>query len=276
MALSVVYTVVDGVMWQENRGGTITQYVPDTLGSVVAEMDEAGQITHAADYWPYGEVRAETGTKKSPFGFVGVLGYMKDFADALYVRARYLRTRLGRWQTKDPLWPFESAFGYVSSTPTYKRDPSGRAALPVPVTGCLLGAGASIIVSIGIWAAGKGSLNNTLCKALLSCLIGALVTFLLGLSLGVLAACMVGFLASLAGQAANALCDRLTTGRCRISYKCGIATAIASGLIGCMSGGTSSMTIDEIAGEGASAVVSVIMGGLARICPETQNLTSGL
>jgi hypothetical protein len=36
---------------------------------------DTGAQTSSTTYWPYGEVRTQTGTNPSPFGFCGVWGY---------------------------------------------------------------------------------------------------------------------------------------------------------------------------------------------------------
>lgn len=54
-----------------------------------------------------------TGTTATPFTFVGTLGYYKDVAGRLYVRARTYLANLARWLTVDPLWPWLPAYDYV-------------------------------------------------------------------------------------------------------------------------------------------------------------------
>lgn len=126
MATVATFTTIHGRLIHQVKDGNATKFISDTLGSVIAEYDvNGGGISYAAEYWPYGEVRSESGTSDTSFGFVGVLGYMKDFDDRLYVRARYLRTRLARWQTVDPLWPRELAYSYVGGEAVRYVDPSG-------------------------------------------------------------------------------------------------------------------------------------------------------
>ncbi len=125
MPMAVVYATVNGRLVQENRGGVVTRYVADTLGSVIQTRDSSGNQTSSTTYWPFGEVRTQTGTNPSPWGFCGVWGYYKDAASRFYVRLRTLRADLSRWMTVDPLWPRESAYSYVSSSPTCNIDPSG-------------------------------------------------------------------------------------------------------------------------------------------------------
>ena len=125
VAMSVNYYTVNGMILAEDRGGVYSEFVPDTLGSCVAVKDASENITYTADYWPYGEVRTSTGSKSSPWGFVGLLGYLTDLAKRLYVRARHLRVDLGHWMAVDPLWPSESAYSYVRARPVEWPDPSG-------------------------------------------------------------------------------------------------------------------------------------------------------
>jgi RHS repeat-associated protein len=127
------YTTLDGMILSEVRGGVERDYMPDTLGSTIALLDSSQNKTDTWTYWPYGEVRTRTGSNPTPFTFVGTLGYFADSLKRLYVRARYLRTDLARWQTVDPLWPDESAYGYVGGLPTRNVDPSG---LFVIITAC--------------------------------------------------------------------------------------------------------------------------------------------
>ena len=125
MPMSVVYTTVNGRLVEENRGGVVTRYIPDTLGNVIKTADVNGNITSETTYWPFGEVRTQVGTNPSPWGFCGIWGYLQDAAARLYVRARYLRADLGRWITVDPLWPGEPAYGYARNGPVTLVDASG-------------------------------------------------------------------------------------------------------------------------------------------------------
>jgi RHS repeat-associated protein len=123
---TTTFTTVDGMMLHETRGGVELFYVPDPLGSLIQAKNTSGTVTYEATYWPYGEVRTETGTNPSSWGFVGLLGYLRDLVDLLYVRARYYRPKAGQWMTVDPLWPGQASFRYVYSIPTAWLDLSGR------------------------------------------------------------------------------------------------------------------------------------------------------
>jgi RHS repeat-associated protein len=124
--MAVRYTTVEGQVLCENRGGVKTLFMPDTLGNVIETRNmDTGAQTSSTTYWPYGEVRTQTGTNPSPFGFCGVWGYYTQAGQPTYVRARYYRPNLGRWQTVDPLWPWEQSFTYAKADPLAQVDPSG-------------------------------------------------------------------------------------------------------------------------------------------------------
>ena len=123
----VNYTTVNGRILHEDRNGVKTLFMPDTLGNVIETRNmDTGAQTSSTTYWPYGEVRTQTGTNPSPFGFCGVWGYYTQAGQPTYVRARYYRPNLGRWQTVDPLWPSEDAYLYGINSPVALIDPSGE------------------------------------------------------------------------------------------------------------------------------------------------------
>ena len=103
MPMKARYTIIDGEVIAEKRGGVRSHYVPDPLGSTVALLDNTQTKTDTFTYWPYGEEATRTGTTGTPFRYVGTVGYYRDSETRTYVRARYLNTGLGRWQTSDPL-----------------------------------------------------------------------------------------------------------------------------------------------------------------------------
>ncbi|HRD31245.1 MAG TPA: hypothetical protein PLB31_08980 [Fimbriimonadaceae bacterium] len=74
----VNYTTVNGRILHEDRNGVKTLFMPDTLGNVIETRNmDTGAQTSSTTYWPYGEVRTQTGTKPggpvqepSPIGIV--------------------------------------------------------------------------------------------------------------------------------------------------------------------------------------------------------------
>src|SRR2546423_15053394 len=128
MAMKVRYTVVNGEILSENRGGVVRDYVPDPLGSTVALLDNTQTQTDTFSYWPYGEERTRTGTTPTPFRFGGARGYYRDSSARTYVRARHLDSTRGRWFTADPLARRSRAWGvypYASNAPTVRTDRTG-------------------------------------------------------------------------------------------------------------------------------------------------------
>lgn len=125
--MTVTYTKVNGRILSENRGGVVHHFISDPQGNVVMVRDTAGNTVYAAEYDPYGNVQSESGSNPSDLGYVGVLGYVTDAPSDIYVGARYLRPDLGRWLTKDPLWPNEPGFVYADAAPTLVVDPTGMA-----------------------------------------------------------------------------------------------------------------------------------------------------
>lgn len=96
---TTTYTTIDGQIVSENRAGTQKFYGPDPLGSVVTIYDTTGTVTDTFTYWPYGEIRTSTGSTATPFKFCGTWGYYSDATGRLYVRARFYRDKIARWQT---------------------------------------------------------------------------------------------------------------------------------------------------------------------------------
>lgn len=128
MAMKACYTVLNGKIISEERGGVESRYVSDALGSTIAIEGSGGAVTDTIGYWPYGEVSIRTGSTDTPFLFLGALGYFSDSIARSYVRARYLSVQQSRWLTSDPVW---MAFGdwnkyeYVTGRPTISTDATG-------------------------------------------------------------------------------------------------------------------------------------------------------
>ena len=151
----VNYTTVNGRILHEDRGGVKTLFMPDTLGNVIETRNmDTGAQTSSTTYWPYGEVRTQTGTNPSPFGFCGVWGYYTQAGQPTYVRARYYRPNLGRWQTVDPLWPWEDAYRYANLSPLVNTDRLGLFACSGPPN-CL-----DILAGKGVGDGTKDSLKG--------------------------------------------------------------------------------------------------------------------
>lgn len=140
---TVTYTVIDGEVISENRGGVERDNVPDPLGSMAAILDNTQAITDTFSYWPYGEMRTRTGTTVTPFQYVGTLGYYRDSSGRTYVRARIDRTDLTRWQTEDTIGLAggdRNTYRVSGSAQTVIADPSGLI-IPAVGIGLIVGGG---------------------------------------------------------------------------------------------------------------------------------------
>ena len=110
------YISVGGRMISEITDGVILDYVPDALGSIHSVIDQDANVVKTMRYKPYGEVLSRSGTVADRhYQWVGSYGYRATFAPSSshYVRARHYSATAGSWTTVDPLWPQESAYGYV-------------------------------------------------------------------------------------------------------------------------------------------------------------------
>ncbi len=165
--MTATFSTFCGMIVSETRDGVERDYMPDTLGSTAALLDENQDMTDAWEYYPYGEVAARTGTHQTDLTFVGMLGYFKDIVDKLfYVRARHLRADLARWLTVDPLWPSSSAYCYASSSPIDLIDPSGLiAACSGSGPGCHVGFADTWFCKVRCWSRGEVYVN-TVCRIL--------------------------------------------------------------------------------------------------------------
>ncbi len=107
------FSTVDAQILDSEVGGSESLLVPDPLGSVVKVLDASGNQVYDAAYWPYGEIRNSIGVNDTSWGYGGTWGYHFDMSRRLYIRARVLDPVAGRWYSVDPLWPYDSAYGYV-------------------------------------------------------------------------------------------------------------------------------------------------------------------
>jgi RHS repeat-associated protein len=125
MAASVTYTVVDGEIIHETRGGADSFYVPDPLGNTAMLVHASGTATDTWTYWPYGEVAVHGGATPTPFGYGGTEGCYTDSSGSIYMRARVLEPEITRWMTVDPFWPLQSSYVYTDCRPVHTLDPLG-------------------------------------------------------------------------------------------------------------------------------------------------------
>ena len=84
-----------------SKGGAVSYFSVDGLGSIVATNDPAGTVTHSVAFDAWGNVRAETGTREHPFTYTG-----REVGEAgfHFYRARFYQPSIGRFSQEDPYW----------------------------------------------------------------------------------------------------------------------------------------------------------------------------
>ncbi|MCC6189973.1 MAG: RHS repeat-associated core domain-containing protein, partial [Anaerolineales bacterium] len=111
-------------------GAALEYFLGDALGSVRQLADEAGEVTLARRYEPYGDVLESVGTGTTNYDFTGE--WRDSSVGVLYLRARWLDPESGRFLSKDT-WRDDSrplslnGWAYVEGDPINRIDPSGHA-----------------------------------------------------------------------------------------------------------------------------------------------------
>jgi RHS repeat-associated protein len=121
------YHTINGQIIGESTGGTLTSYLPDALGSVIATA-KAGAIKNTYRTTPYGTTTVKTGADPDPrYVYNGTWGYRKTAMPYVdhHIRYRHHEGFTGRWTTMDPLWPHEHPYSYVNGEPIDWIDPWG-------------------------------------------------------------------------------------------------------------------------------------------------------
>jgi RHS repeat-associated protein len=115
-----------------SRGGQVTYYETDALGSVNALTNSSGTIQNTYLYDAWGQTKTQTGSLANPFTYTS---REAGEAGTLFYRARYLSPGAGRFLAEDPLAelsrrygyaiPITTGYPYAASRPTTLRDPLG-------------------------------------------------------------------------------------------------------------------------------------------------------
>ena len=107
--------------WQYHLGGA--------LGSVRQLTDEAGEITLAKSYLPYGEAITGAGGAASAHGYTGE--WVDELTNLVYLRARWYAPSQARFLSKD-VWPGDytrpmslNGWNYAIGNPVNQTDPTG-------------------------------------------------------------------------------------------------------------------------------------------------------
>jgi RHS repeat-associated protein len=107
-----------------SRGGQVSYYASDALGSVNALTNSSGAVQSTYLYDAWGQTRSQTGSLVNPFTYTA---RETGEAGSLFYRARYLSPTAGRFLSEDPLGndSLGNLYDYTLNRPSYLRDPSG-------------------------------------------------------------------------------------------------------------------------------------------------------
>ena len=114
-----------GATGLEARIENITYYyVTDLRGSVVAIVDENGNIVNRYQYDDFGRVLQSEEQFFNPFRYVGQHGVMYSADNRYYMRARFYDPTIGRFLSEDPIWS-PNLYPYADNNPITGIDPEG-------------------------------------------------------------------------------------------------------------------------------------------------------
>jgi len=128
-ATQATYTLGDGEVLSQTRGGSTSYYLRDGQGSTRALTDGNGTVTDRYSYDAFGNLQNRQGSTANPYLYTG---QQYDATTGLYdLRARYYNPADGRFTSRDTAGFDQSSptnldrYLYAASDPINGADPSG-------------------------------------------------------------------------------------------------------------------------------------------------------
>ena len=128
--LLIFLTLLVGIVNSACATKTISYYMTDPSGTVIATTDASGQVTARFDYKPYGAPVMD------PASGVSYAGHVRDDeVDLVYMQARFYDPATGRFLSVDPvrvgvgLHGGMDRYSYALNNPIANIDPDGRSAI---------------------------------------------------------------------------------------------------------------------------------------------------
>jgi RHS repeat-associated protein len=125
LGIDEFFTRTDGV--------GVRSLLPDALGSTVALGDGTGTLQTQYTYEPFGFTTQTGAASTSSYKYTG---REDDGTGLMYYRARYYQPRLQRFISEDPIRFYggdTNLYGYAFNTPVQLVDPTGNAAISIPL-----------------------------------------------------------------------------------------------------------------------------------------------
>ena len=163
------YVYGEGGLTAQSRATGVYYYGFDMQGSTSILTNDAGEISAAYSYSPWGGILRSEETIDNPYQFVGKYGLLSDIApsDVISVRARWYDANAGRFISEDPIGlegGDVNLYRYCGNNPSTFVDTTGNVASVIKV---VLAFGVNLAVAKQIKSAVPGAIIGTVAGLLL-------------------------------------------------------------------------------------------------------------